>query len=92
MLYNVDGTFNRRRMGSPDSPYPYPYIRLDPFQTLSLSMASSFRIRADFSGYARVDASEGISIELSYSNKVYLPITIKSDTGNCYNDGLEWQL
>ena len=90
MLYNDDGTFNRRWLGSPDPPYPPSFspIRLSPNQTLTLSLASAFRPSQSFGGYARIDASEGISIALSYPNKTYLPLTIKNDMGSCHNEVL----
>lgn len=88
LLYNEDHAFNRRWLGSSDPPFPYPYIRLNPYETRSLSVAGAFRPGQTFTGYARVSASEGVEVILqppSYPNKVFLPLALKNYGGNCYN-------
>lgn len=81
MFYNQDGTFNTRWLDpSPDPPYYlYPYIRLGPNSSRTLQVSNIFP--AGFTGYARINASEGIEISLQpspYPNQVYLP-TITSN-------------
>jgi len=91
VLYNEDHSFNRRWLGSPDPPFPYPYIRLNPYETRSLSVASAFSSGQTFTGYARVSASTGVEVTLQpppYSNKVFLPLALKYHGGNCYNEVL----
>jgi len=88
-LYNTDHTFNRWWLGSADPPFPYPYIRLNPYETRSLSVAAAFRLGQTFTGYARVSASEGVEVTLqppSYPHKVFIPIALKNHGGNCYQE------
>jgi len=88
MFYNQNGSFNTRWLDP--SPYPpyylYPYIRLGPNSSRTLQVSNIFP--AGFTGYARINASEGVEITLqsSYPNGVYLPLTIKSAGDNCYNE------
>ena len=90
MFYNANHTFNRRWLDpSPDPPYYlYPYIRLAPYSSRTLSVAVAFP-GVSFTGYACVNASEGIEITLQLppsSHKVYLPLTLKNAGDNCYNE------
>jgi len=89
VLFNEDHSFNRRWLGSPDPPFPHPYIRLSPYETRSLSVAAAFGSGQTFTGYARVSASEGVETALQpppYPNKVFLPLALKYHGGNCYNE------
>lgn len=91
-FYNADHTFNRWWLGAPLNDahnYPYPYIRLAPYETRALPIADVFYPWETFTGYARVIASEGIKVTLQpppYPHKVFLPLALKNYGGNCYNE------
>jgi hypothetical protein len=98
-LYNQDHTFNRWWLGAPpseDHEYPYLYIRLNPDETRDLSLSDVFHSWESFTGYARINASEGVDVNLrppDYPNKVFLPLVTKDYGSNCYqaiaNGGFE---
>ncbi len=64
VLYNEDHSFNTRWLGAPEPPYPYPYIRLSPYESRALRVAKAFNSDEAFNGYARISASEGVEVTL----------------------------
>jgi hypothetical protein len=89
VLYNEDHSFNTRWLGAPEPPYPYPYIRLSPYESRALRVAKAFNSDEAFNGYARISASEGVEVTLQpppYPHKVFLPLALRNYGGNCYNE------
>jgi len=89
VLYNEDHSFNTWWLGAPEPPYPYPYIRLSPYESRALRVAKAFNSDETFNGYARISASEGVEVTLQlppYPHKVFLPLALKNYGGNCYNE------
>lgn len=99
VLYNTDHTFNRWWLGAPPNDshnYPYRYIRLNAYESRSLSVSDIFAPSEAFDGYALVSASEGVDIAIQshFANKIFLPVILKEHGDNCYqqvlNGGFEW--
>lgn len=84
LLYNADHTFNRRWIVQIPNPPPF---RLAPGSSHLLFLSDVFTVTENFSGYARVNASDGIEVTAlspQFYHKLYLPMVTNNHGGTCY--------
>jgi hypothetical protein len=94
-LYNSNHTFNRWWLGSVPPAHTFDYIRLNPHAIQTLPISQVFNSEDTFNGYARISASDGIVISMTYPanylssdlfpNRAFMPIITQANSSTCNN-------